>query len=82
MVYDATWSGLNHCLWAPNFGMPAVDMLVHGISKNSWMVDLDISKMFLNFCVHPDLCPYYGVDLKPVFLEEASEGLTLGGRWV
>jgi hypothetical protein len=46
------------------------------------MGDLDIGEMFLNFCLHPDLQPYCGVDVKPYFLEESGQGLTLWERWV
>jgi len=81
MVYDATRSGLNQSLWAPNFGMPNVDTLVRGIMEYSWMGDLDIGEMFLNFCVHPDLRPFCGVDLKPYFPGE-SENNTVWERWV
>lgn len=46
MVYDATRSNLNACLWAPNFGMPTVEILLRGINEESWMGDLDIGEMF------------------------------------
>jgi hypothetical protein len=67
MVYDATRSRLNECLWAPGFGLPTVDSLTRGIDEHSWMGNLEIGKMFLNFCLHPRLQPYAGVDLRPHF---------------
>jgi hypothetical protein len=82
MVYDASRSGLNHSLWAPNFGLPAVDALVRGVMDHSWMGDLDIGEMFLNFCMHPELRPFCGVDLKPYFSDECEKGQTLWERWV
>lgn len=82
MVYDTTKSGLNKSLWAPNFGLPTVDVLVRNVSEQSWMGDLDIGEMFLNFCMHPDLQPYCGVDLRPYFQDECLENKTLWERWV
>jgi len=77
MVYDATRSRLNDSLWAPGFGLPIVDSLTRGIDEQTWMGDLDIGEMFLNFCLHPELQPYAGVDLRPF----GSGGATLWERW-
>jgi hypothetical protein len=82
MVYNATKSKLNSCLWAPNFGLPTVDILTRNISCESWMGDLDIGEMFLNFCLHPDLQPFCGVDLKPYFLSVRGPLKTLWEQWV
>ncbi len=76
-MYDASKSNLNKCLWAPNFGLPTEDALVRNIYETVWMGDLDIEEMFLNFCLHPDLQPYYGVDLKAYFWEECKPSQTL-----
>ncbi len=46
------------------------------------MGDLDIGEMFLNFCLHPELRPFCGVDLKPYFPDECEKGYTLWERWV
>jgi hypothetical protein len=82
MVYDASRSQLNKSLWAPNFGLPTIESLTRSILGSSWMGDLDIGEMFLNFCLHPDLQPYCGVDVKPYFMGESGQGLTLWERWV
>jgi hypothetical protein len=55
MVYDASRSKLNEALWAPNFGLPTVDTLVRGIDEGTWLGDIDIGEMFLNFMLHPSL---------------------------
>jgi len=81
-VYDATRSNLNASLWAPNFGLPTVESVVRGVNEESWMGDLDIGEMFLNFSLHPKLQPFCGVDLRPYFGEEVSDGKTLWERWV
>jgi hypothetical protein len=81
MVYDATRSGLNEVLWAPSFSMPTVDSLTRGVMSHSWMGDLDIGEMFLNFCLHPILRPFCGVDLGAYFPESCVAGKTLWERW-
>ncbi len=80
LVYDTTKSGLNQALWAPTFGMPTVENLVKGVMDYSWMGDMDISEMFLNFNLHPDLHPYCGIDLSAY--QEGEEGGLLWERWV
>jgi len=82
MVYDTTRSNLKATLWAPNFGLPTVEVVVRGVDESSWMGDLDIGEMFLNFSLHPKLQPFCGVDLRPYFPEEARGGKTLWERWV
>jgi hypothetical protein len=76
MVYDATQSGLNAVLWAPNFQLPTADMLARSVEQNSWMGDLDVAEQFLNFCLDPALRPFCGVDLKAYFQDAAWEGWT------
>ncbi len=63
LVYDATRTGLNSTLWAPNFQLPTVDALVRVVESGSWMGDLDVGEMFLNFCLDPCLRPFCGVDV-------------------
>lgn len=82
LVYDATKSKLNASLWAPNFGLPTVDTLTRGIDDQSWLGDIDIGEMFLNFMLHPTLQPYAGIDLRPYFSKSGSQGHTLWERWV
>ena len=82
MVYDASRSGLNEALWAPNFGLPSVDVLLRGVDEGFWMGDLDIGDMFLNFMLDPKIQEYCGVDLRPYFQKEGVPGATLWERWV
>lgn len=49
MVYDGTASGFNDRIWVPNFGLPTCETLLRGTAPGTWMVDLDIGDMFLNF---------------------------------
>jgi hypothetical protein len=82
MVYDASKSNLNKSLWAPNFGLPTVEALTRSVDETCWMGDLDIGEMFLNFCLHPDLQPFCGVDVKPYFPKEVHSDSSLWEVWV
>lgn len=83
MVYDGTASGFNDSVWVPNFGLPTVDTLLRGTSPASWMVDLDIGDMFLNFMLAEEARVLVGVDLTPFFPEEITEEKkTLWEQWV
>eukprot|EP00978_Attheya_sp_CCMP212_P036262 scaffold163017_cov34-Attheya_sp.AAC.2 len=66
MVYDATQSGLNEALWAPNFPMPMLSSLMRMVSYETFMMDQDLGEMFLNFMLDPKIRPYAGVDLTHV----------------
>jgi hypothetical protein len=70
MVYDGTASGLNDSLWVPRFGMPTIRTHLRGVEPGTFMADVDIGEMFLNFMLHPLIRPYTGVDLTHFFLSE------------
>ena len=82
MVYDATQSGLNDALWAPNFQLPTADTLVRSIGPGAWMGDLDVGEMFLNFCLDPALRPYCGVDLRQMVVPACGKNKTVWEAWV
>lgn len=83
MVYDGTASGFNDSVWVPNFGLPTVDTLLRGTGPNTWMVDLDIGEMFLNFMLDEHSRELVGVDITQFFTEEMTEDQkTLWERWV
>jgi len=42
MVYDASASGLNECLWAPCFLMPATKTHLRTVNPGYLMADIDI----------------------------------------
>jgi hypothetical protein len=65
MVYNGTGCGLNAALWAPGFWMPASASASRKISFYSWMMDLDLGEMFLNFPMDSSIRSYAGVDFKP-----------------
>ena len=75
MVYDGTKSGLNDAIWVPSFWLPTVRTLLRMVTFETWMSDLDVGEMFLNFILHSSLRPYCGVDLTQFFPEEAQMNL-------
>ena len=84
MVCDATQSGLNDALWAPNFGLPTVRSHMRMTSFESEMADLDVGEMFLNFPLDPKMQPCAGVDLSPLAKDMGitlKQGEHLWERW-
>jgi hypothetical protein len=75
MVYDGTASGFNASVYVPTFGLPTVEMLLRGTGPNTWMVDLDIGDMFLNFMLAEDARELVGIDLSPFSFDDLSEEL-------
>jgi hypothetical protein len=79
MVYDASASGLNKCLWAPTFALPSSDTLLDLLTPESWMSDMDMGEQFLNFHLHEALQPYCGIDVRPFF--DCTHTNTMWLRW-
>ena len=63
MVYDASKSGLNDSIWVPRFPLPTINTHLRAVEPGTWMGDLDIGEMFLNFPLHSSLQKLCGVDL-------------------
>jgi hypothetical protein len=63
MVYNATKSGLNNCLWVPSFSLPSPESFTDNLEAGSWMMDMDLGEMFLNFPLDRNIQPYCGIDL-------------------
>jgi hypothetical protein len=53
MVYDGTKLGLNEAIWVPQFLLPMVDTLLRAVEPGTYMSDMDIGEMFLNFLLLP-----------------------------
>eukprot|EP00957_Ditylum_brightwellii_P132858 10131431-Ditylum_brightwellii.AAC.1 len=66
MVYDASKSGLNDALWAPNFGSPTVDSISCMADSNSWFGDIDFGEMFHNYPLDVKIQPYMGIEVYKV----------------
>ena len=80
MVYDGTASGFNDSVYVPNFGLPTIETLLRGTDPDTWMVDLDIGDMFLNFMLAEDARELVGVDITP-FVEDELDGESLRTKW-
>jgi hypothetical protein len=80
LVYDATRSGLNQCIWVPSFRLPPTEAMTDQLTSTSWMSDHDIGEMFLNFPMHQSIQAYCGIDLKPYLHPDSSQ--THIERWV
>ena len=63
MVHDASVSGLNDTTWVPRFPLPTIQTHLRSVQEGTWMADLDIGEMFLNFVLHSDLRHLSGVDI-------------------
>jgi len=82
MVYDGTASGFNDSIWVPNFGLPTCETLLRGTEPGSWMVDLDIADMFLNFLLDELAREFIGIDLTTLFDDELADNhFSLWERW-
>ena len=73
MVYDGTESGFNSLVWVPNLGLPSVKKWICVNSPTSWMVDLDIREIFLNFMLDLYAQKYVGVDVTNLLPEYMSD---------
>ena len=84
VVYDASKSGLNEAIWAPNFPMPTASTVLQAVDHNSFFGDIDLGEMFLNYMLDPQLRPYAGIDATELADElgiELKEGQRLILRW-
>ena len=86
MVYDGTKSGLNDCIWVPRFPLPTVATHLRAVEPGTFMGDMDVGEMFLNFVLHESMQALCGVDLTEFFGEAGTEPNSkpklLWERWV
>jgi hypothetical protein len=54
MVYDASMSGFNNKIWVPRFPLPTIHTHLCAEEEGTYMTDVDIGEMFLNFALHTD----------------------------
>eukprot|EP00978_Attheya_sp_CCMP212_P019105 scaffold53112_cov45-Attheya_sp.AAC.1 len=70
MVYNGSESGLNACMWVPQFILPTVHTHLRGVGPDTYMSDVDLGELFLNFILHPTIRPHTGVDFTKYFPNE------------
>jgi hypothetical protein len=73
LVYDGSVSGLNLSIWVPRFFLPTLRTHLRAVDVNTYMADVDIGEMFLNFILHKELRALAGVDLTHYFPEDAED---------
>jgi hypothetical protein len=74
MVYDDTASGLNEDLWTPWFALPTVESHLRVVEPGTYMVDVDLGEMFLNFFLDERIRQHAGVDLTKNLPDLAKPG--------
>ena len=70
LVYDGTKSKLNASVFATNFFLPFLDSVLMWVNVDSWLADLDLGEMFLNYFLDKRIRAYSGVDLSKLMTEE------------
>ena len=80
LVYDGTKSKLNDAVFAPNFFLPFLDSVLMWVNADSWLADLDLGEMFLNYFLDKRIRAYSGVDLTK-FVDNAEEAKSNWERW-
>jgi hypothetical protein len=67
LVYDGSVSGFNMSIWVPRFFLPTIRTHLRAVDEDTYMADVDIGEMFLNFVLHRQLQVLAGVDLTHYF---------------
>jgi hypothetical protein len=52
MVYDGSVSGLNDAMWMPRFVLPTLNTHLRSVEAGTFLADIDVGEMFLNFMLH------------------------------
>jgi hypothetical protein len=52
LVYDGSVSGLNDAMWMPRFVLPTLNTHLRSVEAGTFLADIDVGKMFLNFILH------------------------------
>jgi hypothetical protein len=73
-VYDGSVSGLNDCIWMPRFVLPTIQTHLCQVESGTFLCDLDVGDLFLNFILHIDIQSLAGVDLTH-YTKEGEKGV-------
>jgi hypothetical protein len=63
MVYNSTSSGMNAHLWCPWFALATINTILRALEPETYMEDLDVGEMFLNFILEARCSYLAGMDL-------------------
>jgi hypothetical protein len=63
IVFHAGANKLNDCVWTPSFCLPTVNSLLRIMDEGTFMQDMDVGEMILNFQLHPNTMRFAAVDL-------------------
>jgi hypothetical protein len=74
VVCDGSLPGLNAALWCPWFILLNTNSHLRTVEPGTFMSDVDIAEMFLNFFLDWYLRKYAGVDLKSYFGDDLGKG--------
>jgi hypothetical protein len=82
VVYDGSLPGLNAALWCHWFILPKTNSHLRTVEPGTFMSDVDIAEMFLNFFLDWHLRKYAGVDLSSYVDDDLGKGKdTFWVRW-
>jgi hypothetical protein len=81
LVYDGSVSGLNCAIWVPRFFLPTIRTHLRAVDEGTFMADVDIGEMFLNFILHQELQGLAGVDLTHFFPSEEGKDPKVWETW-
>jgi hypothetical protein len=79
LVYNAAESGFNDVMVVPRFALPMIHTHLWAVEEGTFMADLDVGEMFLNFSLHPMTQSWAGVDL--TLLLPSADGRLQWMRW-
>jgi hypothetical protein len=66
-VYDGPVSGLNDAMWMPRFALPTLNMHLWSVEAGTFLADIDVGEIFLNFVLHNSVRVYAGVHFTSYF---------------
>jgi hypothetical protein len=73
MVFNGILSGLNSALWSPWFFLPNATTHMRIFEPITFMADVDIGEMFLNFFLDPRIRRFSGVDFTKFYPEDMDD---------
>jgi hypothetical protein len=80
LLYDGSCvSSLNDAMWMPRFVLPTLNTHLRSVEAVTFLADINVGEIFLNFIKRELVCVYAGVDLTSHF--PLARGETLWETW-